>query len=48
MALRDLHSPEVLSNPGFSPFLNTPLTGREFSSDPARCQKLLLTFKKSM
>ncbi len=26
----------------------TPLTGAEFSTDPTRCQKLLLTFKRSM
>lgn len=48
MGLRELNSPEVLSSPGFSPFLNSPLTDREFSTDPSRCQKLLLTFKKSM
>jgi hypothetical protein len=48
MGLRELRSPEVISTPGFSPFLNTSLTGQEFSSDPTRCQRLLLMFKKSM
>lgn len=48
MGFRDLRSPEVTSAPGFSRFLNTSLTGREFSSDPTRSEKLLLTFKKAM
>jgi FAD-dependent sensor of blue light len=48
MGFRDLSSAEARSTEGFSEFMNTPLTGAEFSSDPARCQKLLLTFKKHM
>jgi Sensors of blue-light using FAD len=48
MGFRDLGAPEVLSTPGYSEFLNTPLTGKEFSADPTRSQKLLTTFKKSM
>ena len=48
MGLRDLRSPEVRATLGFSPFLNTALTGQEFSADPTRCQKLLLSFKKAM
>lgn len=48
MGFRDLNSPEVRDTPGYSDFLNTPLTGREFSENPTRSQKLLLTFKKSM
>lgn len=48
MGFRDLQSPEARAIPGFSEFLNTPLTGREFSEDPTRAQKLLLTFKKTM
>jgi hypothetical protein len=47
MGFYDLHSPEVRRIPGFSDFLNTPLTGKEFSSDPTRCQKLLLCFKRT-
>ena len=39
----DLDNPE-----GYNEFLNVPLTGREFASDPTRAQKLLLAFKKSM
>jgi hypothetical protein len=48
MGFRDLESREVRDTPGYSEFLNTPLTGREFSEDPTRAQKLLLTFKKTM
>jgi hypothetical protein len=48
MGCRDLNSVDALSTPGYSEFLNTPLTGEEFSSEPARSQKLLLTFKRSM
>ena len=48
MGFRDLESPEARAVPGYSGFLNTPLTGREFSEDPTRAQKLLLTFKKTM
>jgi hypothetical protein len=48
MGFRDLRSPEVKELPGFSDFLNTPLTGAEFSSDPTRCEKLLLCFKRTM
>lgn len=48
MGFRDLLSPETRSVPGYSEFLNTPLTGQEFSEDPSRAQKLLLTFKKTM
>jgi hypothetical protein len=48
MGFHDLNSAEVLSMPGYNEFLNTPLTGEEFSADPTRCQKLLLMFKKNM
>ncbi len=48
MGFRDLESPEVEKILGSNDFLNTPLTGREFSENPTRSQKLLLTFKKSM
>ena len=48
MGFRDLTGGESHATPGYSEFLNTPLTGREFSSDPTRSQKLLTTFKKSM
>jgi hypothetical protein len=48
MGFRDLTSADVRATPGYNEFLNTPLTGQEFSSDPTRCQKLLTTFKQSM
>jgi hypothetical protein len=48
MGFRDLNAADVRSMPGYSEFLNTPLTGAEFRSDASRCQKLLLTFKKYM
>lgn len=48
MGFRDLNSSEALAAPGYSEFLNAKLTGEEFSSDPTRAQKLLLTFKKNM
>ncbi len=48
MGFQNLDSPESLSTPGYSEFLNSPLPGREFSGNPSRSQKLLLTFKRSM
>jgi hypothetical protein len=48
MGFRDLNAPDVLASMGYSQFLNTPLTGTEFSSNPALCQKLLTTFKRNM
>jgi hypothetical protein len=33
---------------GYSEFLNIPLDGQEFKSNPGRAQKLLLTFKQAM
>ena len=48
MGFRDLNAPEERSTPGYSELLNTPLTGREFSGNPSRAQKLLLTFKRTM
>lgn len=38
----DIDNPE-----GYSEFLNIPLNGAEFMSDPTRAQQLLLTFKMS-
>ncbi len=48
MGFRDLQTADALSTPGYSEFLNTPLTGAEFSADPTRSQRLLMMFKKSM
>ncbi|MEA3207579.1 MAG: hypothetical protein QOE70_636 [Chthoniobacter sp.] len=47
MTFRDLNSPEVAGTPGYSEFLNSPLTGKEFFPDSSRCQKLLMTFARS-
>ena len=47
MSFKDLGAD--LDNPeGYSEFLNIPLTGTEFQSDPTKAQKLLLRFKKGM
>lgn len=48
MAFHDLDSADGRDIPGYSEFLNTPLTGEEFFPDPTRCQKLLLLFKKTV
>ncbi|MDE3066856.1 MAG: BLUF domain-containing protein [Verrucomicrobiota bacterium] len=48
MAFRDLDLPDHQDVPGYSEFLNTPLTGVEFAGDPSRCEKLLLLFKKNV
>lgn len=48
MGFRNLDSPELRTVPGYSEFLNSPLTGGEFSADPSRSQRLLLTFKRTM
>lgn len=48
MAFRDLNLSDNKDVPGFSEFLNTPLTGKEFGGDPSRCEKLLLVFKKNI
>jgi Sensors of blue-light using FAD len=48
MGFRDLDSPEAHADQGYNEFLNAPLTGREFSGDPSRAQKLLITFKRTM
>jgi hypothetical protein len=48
MGFGNLDSPEARADPGYSEFLNAPLTGREFSGDLSRAQKLLITFKRTM
>lgn len=48
MGFRDLNAANVLTIPGYNEFLSTPLTGKEFSGDPTRCQKLLMMFKRNM
>ena len=46
MGFQDLSSPEARDVPGYSEFLNTPLTAEEFSSDPGQCERLLWAFKR--
>ena len=48
MGFCNLNSAEVNQFPGYNAFLNTTLTGQEFASNPGRCQKLLLSFKRQM
>jgi hypothetical protein len=48
MGFRELADQDLAKTPGYSDFMNTPLTGAEFSQDPNRCMKLLLPFKKNM
>jgi Sensors of blue-light using FAD len=45
MAFRNLNLPEERNVPGYHEFLNVPLTGKEFASQPSRCEKLLLLFR---
>ena len=48
MAFRDLNSPELQNLPGYSDFLNTPLSGDARAPDLSRCQQLLLLFKENI
>jgi hypothetical protein len=48
MGFYDLSSSEVHRIPGFSEFLNTPLTSEEFANNPTRSRRLLLAFKKGV
>ena len=48
MGFRDLADQSAAKTPGYTDFMNTPLTGAEFSQDPNRCMKLLLLFKEKM
>jgi hypothetical protein len=46
MGFQDLSSEEARDTPGYSEFLNTPLTAEEFSKDPGQCERLLWAFKR--
>lgn len=48
MGFRNLNSAEYSAMEGYSEILNYSFTGEEFKSDPTKCQKLLLMFKKTM
>ena len=47
MAFWNLDLPDQRTVPGYDEFLDTPLTGKEFASQPSRCEKLLLLFKQA-
>jgi hypothetical protein len=46
MGFQDLNSEEARATPGYSEFLNTPLTADEFSKNPGQCERLLWAFKR--
>jgi Sensors of blue-light using FAD len=48
MGFRDLAEERAGKTPGYSDFMNTPLTDANFSQDPNHCMKLMLLFKKNM
>jgi len=48
MAFRDMSKADGLSMSGYSAFLNSSLTGMEFTLAPTRCRRLLMTFKENM
>jgi Sensors of blue-light using FAD len=48
MGFRNLMDQNAAKPPGYTDFMNTPLTDAKFSQDPTRCMKLLLLFKKTM
>jgi hypothetical protein len=48
MAFRNLNRTESVDPPGYSEFLNTPLTDSVFATNATVCQRLLSTFRKSM
>ncbi len=48
MGFRNLNSPEVRDLEGYSEFLNVGLNDQIFFDEPAKSQKLLLTFRRTM
>jgi hypothetical protein len=46
MAYRKLNSDTPVDVPGYSDFLEVPLTSERFRNDPSRALRLLLVFKK--
>ncbi len=47
MGFRELGSRELADVPGYSDFLDTPLTTDAFGQDPESSQRLLLSFKRN-
>lgn len=48
MAFKKLDSETALEVPGYSPFLDLPLTSEDFISHPSKSLQLLFSFKNSM
>lgn len=48
MGFKNLGDAALQQMPGYSPFLNEPLTGASFQADPARAQSLLEMFRAKM
>lgn len=48
MGFRDLNDPELQAMPGFSQFMNKPLTITAFKDDPTGCLELFNIFKGNM
>lgn len=46
MGFRNLSDPDVKEIPGYSEFLQTPLTSPFFQTNPTKAQKLLLMFRE--
>jgi lipopolysaccharide biosynthesis regulator YciM len=46
MGFRNLSGPDVKEIPGYSEFLQTPLTSPFFQTNPTKAQKLLLMFRE--
>ena len=46
MGFKNLTDPDVHALPGYSEFLNTPLTDKAFVANPTRAERLLQTFKQ--
>jgi hypothetical protein len=48
MGFRDLRSPAVRSLPGFSEFLDTPLTEEQLGDNASSARRLLMAFKEDV
>lgn len=48
MGFKDLDGADVAAVPGYSEFMNTPLTADGFALEASRCKVLLQTFRKNM
>jgi hypothetical protein len=46
MGFKSLEKIDVAQTPGYSAFLDEPLTSPHFQTDPSRAQKLLLLFRE--